>query len=186
MEKIRDIINYLFGVSIIDRSDVLVIEDRRPPLSMFYSGLGVVAVAGIAIWGWFGNMLKPDMLSLLMIVAPLAAAAYFGVTGTFRQRYVFDKTRDTWEFTSQSVIREDVLEGSLSQFRAVQLQRRENDESKTYAVALLLQGMLLGRSDTQILREKPPVFNSFAAEKRIGTAISRFLSIKFEGVVDVS
>lgn len=192
MQKIRDLINFIFPVYIITRDDVLMIEDRRPTLSMFLSGVGFIAILGyvgpVVVGDWVGIDLgqKPKELPFFFIGAFLIVILFFVVRGTFREVYVFDKTRDVYTFTRQSVIKKDISEGSLSQFRAVQVERRPNDEGgEKYMVALLMQGLLLGASDTQILREKPPVFNSVAAETRIANSISKFLNIKRQGVVDV-
>jgi hypothetical protein len=118
-----------------------------------------------------------DAIALPFIGVALVAALVFIIRGTFREVYVFDKTRDAYIFTRQSVLKKDVLEGSASQFRAVQLQLRSTEDNDTYMVTLLMQGMLLGQSDTQILRESPPVFNSYDAEARIANAIAKFLAI---------
>jgi hypothetical protein len=54
-----------------------------------------------------------------------------------------------------------------------------------YMVALLRQGLLFGQSDTQILRQNPPLWSSRRTEGRIANAIGKFLNIPREGVVDV-
>lgn len=77
------------------------------------------------------------------------------------------------------------MEGSLSQIRAVQVERRSDEDSEIYMVALLMQGLLLGAPDTQILRENKPALNSRAAETRIAAAISKFLNINRQFVVNV-
>ena len=191
MQKIRDIINYLVGVYIHDRNDVLVIEDRRPTRNMFFSMLGFLAMLGfvlayvLTLLTNFNIGLKFNAISWTFFGAALVAALYFGISGTFREIYVFDKPNDTFTFTRQSVFNKDVLQGSLSQFRAVQIERRTDDDSQIYMVALLTQGLLLGQPETQFLREKRPLFNSRAAESRIATAISKSLNIKRQGLVDI-
>ena len=191
MEKIWDMINYLVGVCIYDRNDVLVIEDRRPNRNMFLAVLGLLTIIGFVI-AYLLNILmdfsiglKFDALSWAFVLVALAAASYFVISGTFREVYIFDRQNDTYIFTRQSLRHKDVLEGSLSQFRAVQVERRTDDDSETYMVALLMQGLLLGQSDTQFLREKRPLFNSRAAESRIAAAISKFLNIERQGLVDI-
>ncbi len=197
MEKIWNIINYLVGVTIYDRNDVLVIEDRRPNRNLFLSVLALVAslcflvVGAVNLWKDTGIGIRLDGYKFAFVGVALVAALVFAIRETFREVYVFDKPHDTYIFTRHSLLNKDVLEGSLSQFRAVQIERRTNEDSETYSktytymVALLMEGLLLGQSDTQILREQPPLFNSKAAENRIAAAIAKFLNIERQGVVDV-
>jgi len=191
VEKIWNLINYICGVWIISRDDVLVIEDRRPTLRTALSFGALFVIVVMAVWSWLTKSLKLDEISIPFIVFVIAVAAFFAVKDNFREVYVFNKKTDTYTFTRQSVLRNDVLEGSASQFRAVQVERRRTEgnsdqfDTEKYMVALLMQGMLLGQSDTQILRENPPLLNSLAAEKRIANAIAKFLDIPRQGVVDV-
>jgi hypothetical protein len=185
VEKLWDMINYLCGVTIVDHDDVLYIEDRRPTWTMVLSFGGLVAVVAIAAWTWFTIGLKLDVFTVGLPMAAFAVAAYFCITGNYREMYVFNKKTDSFTFTRQSMMNSDVLEGSASQFRAVQVERRASDDSEIYMVALLCQGLLLGQSDTQILRENPPLLNSRETESRIASAIARFLGVPREGVVDV-
>jgi hypothetical protein len=184
-ERYYDIINYLFPLRILRIGDTLSIEDRRPTLSTFVSALcflGFLAGAAVTvfIYGFTGEV--------AYWVGPAAGwlvSFLFAINGTFREIYVFDKPTDTYTFTRQSVLKKDVLEGSLSQFRAVQLERRTSDDDDNYMVALLMQGMLLGQPDTQILRENPPAFNNYETEERIAQAISSFLNIKQADDTDI-
>ena len=184
-QRYYDIIDYLFPVYIIRRDDTLSIEDRRPTLATTISGLAFAgfllgAVATIFFYGFTGEVgywLGP--------AAGWFVALLFAINGTFREIYVFDKTSDTYIFTRQSVLKKDVLQGSLSQFRAVQVECRTDDDDSNYMVALLMQGMLLGQPDTQILRENPPAFNSYDVEVRIAGAISSFLNIERQDDIDV-
>jgi len=191
MEKFWNLINYICGVWIISRDDVLVIEDRRPTLRTALSFGALFVIVVMAVWSWLTKSLKLDEISIPFIIVVIAVAAFFAVKDNFREVYVFNKKTDTYTFTRQSVLRNDVLEGSASQFRAVQVERRRTEgnsdqfDTEKYMVALLMQGMLLGQSDTQILRENPPLLNSLAAEKRIANAIAKFLDIPRQGVVDV-
>jgi len=191
VEKFWNLINYICGVWIISRDDVLVIEDRRPTLRTALSFGALFVIVVMAVWSWLTKSLKLDEISIPFIIVVIAVAAFFAVKDNFREVYVFNKKTDTYTFTRQSVLRNDVLEGSASQFRAVQVERRRTEgnsdqfDTEKYMVALLMQGMLLGQSDTQILRENPPLLNSLAAEKRIANAIAKFLDIPRQGVVDV-
>jgi hypothetical protein len=183
-----DMIKYLFGVSIIARDDVLFIEDRRPTFKMLLSVGLAVAVVVIAGWTWFTSGLKIDIFSVGLTVAAILAAAYFCTRGNYRETYIFNKKTDSFIFTRQSVFNRDVLEGSASQFRAVQVELKTgsgDDDREYYMVALLCQGLLFGQSDTQILREDPPMLNTRATANRIANAIAKFLDIPKQGVVEV-
>ena len=197
-------LGFVFGPYIVVFDDVLTIEDRRPTLKMVLASGALVAIVVIAGWGWLTGSLIVDGLTIIFGAAALGVALFFVVKGNFREVYIFDKKMDTYTFTRQSVLRKDVLEGSASQFRAVQIEKRIRDDrdldemafdqvlhtdsrsgGETYMVALLNGGMLFGQSDTQILREDPPFLNSRATESRIAAAIAKFLNIPREGVVDV-
>src|SRR5262249_24040776 len=138
-------------------------------------------------WGWLTGTLKTDAITITFTLVAFAAATFFILRGHFREAYVFNKKSDTYTFTRQSILNRDVLEGSASQFRAVQIERRTDydDDKEVLAVALLMQVMLLAQSARQILRKKPPLLNSLATEKRIAAAIAKFLNIPREGVIDV-
>jgi hypothetical protein len=184
-ERYYDIIDYLFPVRIIRIGETLSIEDRRPTSIMFISALCVLVFFTGAVMTVFFNGFTGEVGYWLGPTAGWLVSLLFAINGTFREIYVFDKPGDTYRFTRQSIFKKDVLEGSLSQFRAVQLERRSSDDDSTYMVALLMQGMLLGQPDTQILRENPPIFNNYETEERIAGAISSFLNIKQADDTDV-
>lgn len=183
--------NYLFPVKIIRLDDVLIIEDRRPTAALFVSGLVGILTLGFII----PATVELISLGFLWVVLVFGGMGIFLIgyclTRTFREIYVFDRAKDTYTFTRQSAFKKDVIEGALSRFRAVQVQRKEvSGESGTqeiYHVALLEQGgLLFGSSGTQLLREDPPIFNSFEAESRIAGAITSFLSVRRDAeVIDV-
>ena len=192
MDYFRNLINHICGVWIVARDEVLIIEDRRPTLRTALSFGALLIVLAFAVWSWLTGTLKLDGINIFFFAFVVIVALIFAFKDNFREVYVFNKKTDTYTFTRQSILRKDVLEGSASQFRAVQIERRRtegnNDQIDTekYMVALLMQGMLLGQSDTQILRETPPFLNSLEAERRIAAAISKFLNIPRQGgVVDV-
>lgn len=197
-------IKYLFGVRIVDNDNVLYIEDRRPTQGIGFSVGVVLIVVLVEIWGWFTNRLLIDGLSITFTILPVGAAIYFLIKNNFRETYIFNKNTDSFTFTRQSLFRSDVLEGSASQFRAVQVLKRIADDRDfaeivsdqftnsdnrsgrvTYMVALMCGGLLLGQSETQILRESPPLLSLHSTERRIASAISKFLNIPSEGVIDV-
>lgn len=183
-----DMISYLFGVSIIARDDVLYIEDRRPTFKMLLSVVFALAVVVIAAWTWLTSGLKLDVFTLGLPVGAFGAAGYFCTRGNYKETYVFNKKTDSFTFTRRSLLNKDELEGSASQFRAVQVELRtgtSDDDREYYMVALLCQGLLFGQSDTQILREDPPMLNTRATANRIANAISKFLDIPRRGTIDV-
>lgn len=183
-----DMINYLFGVSIIAGDEALYIEDRRPTFKMFVSVAFAIAVVVIAAWTWLTSGIAIDVFSVGLAVVTFGTAAYFCTRGNYRETYVFNKKTDSFIFTRQSVFNKDELEGSASQFRAVQVELRTgsgDDGREYYMVALLCQGLLFGQSDTQILREDPPMLNTRATANRIANAIAKFLDIPRRGTVEV-
>jgi len=199
-----DMINYLFGVTIVDKDDALYIEDRRPTQAVGLSIGALVLVWAVATWSWMSEAMVIDWYTISLTAAPVVVALYFLVKNNFREIYVFNKKTDSFSFTRQSLFRKDVLEGSASQFRAVQVLKRiaddrdftelvsdqfTNTDSRsgriTYAAALMCGGPLFGQSETQILREKPPLLSLRRSERRIAAAISKFLNIPSEGVIDV-
>ena len=199
-----DMINYLFGVMIVDKDNVLYIEDRRPTQAVGFSIAAVLLVFVIATWTWVTKSLVFDLYTICITAIPTAVALFFLVRNNFREVYMFNKSTDTFTFTRQSILRKDVLEGSASQFRAVQVLKRIGDDRDfgdivsdqitntdsrsgrvTYSVALMNGGPLFGQSDTQILRESPPLLSLRSTERRIAAAIAKFLNIPSEGVIDV-
>lgn len=178
-DRFYDIIDYTFPVYIIRRDDTLSIEDRRPTYNTFVSGLCVLLFGlGAAITFLFSGL--HEAAYWIGPAVGWLVSLLFAIKGTFREIYVFDKPSDTYILTRQNVFRKDVIQGSLSQIGAVRIEGSESDDDNPYNIALLMQGMLLGQSDTQILRENPPVFNNYEIESRIADAISSFLNIKQE------
>ena len=109
----------------------------------------------------------------------------------FRETYNFDKKIDTYTFVRRSLIKSHTEQGSLSQFRAIQIERREVDNeydtSETYHVALLKnEGLLFGSPSRAILREgnSHPIFSDLSSESRIAKAIGNFLDFSPAEVID--
>ena len=191
MKKIRQMIAYIFPVHISDRDGFLVIDDRRPEWDMVLAAGGVVVAVLIAIFT-AGPIVAAGYYGLLAaLVGGLAFAVFWLLRGAFRELYVFDRSKNSDVFTRQSVLRKEVIEGDLRQFRAVQVEHTRVDTDNGYedvyrAVLLLDTSMLFGSSPSQALRFKPPIFSSYSAELRIASALSRFLGVRLDGEVDVA
>jgi hypothetical protein len=190
-ESFYDIIDYLFPIYIIRRDDVLSIEDRRPTVDMLLSAAGAVILIWLSAQTIYWAFSEESVFKFLILA--IAAAGYLiyrALTRTFREIYVFDKTKDTYWFTRQSVLKKEVIQGAASQFRAAEVIRQisyddSGYETYTYRAALLQQpGLLLGTDETQVLRENPPIYNSYMAEAKIAGAISSFLNITNHHEVD--
>jgi len=199
-----DMINYLVGVRIIASDESLYIEDRRPTQGVGFSVGAVIVVGLLVTWGWITKDFVLDWFTVTLTAVPVVVAVYFLIKNNYREVYIFNKKTDSFSFARQSLFRNDLLEGSASQFRAVQVLKRTADDRdfgeivsdqfmktdsrsgrETYSTALMCQGPLFGQSDTQILRESPPLLSLRRTERRIASAISKFLSIPSEGVIDV-
>ena len=191
MKKIREMIAYIFPVYISDRDGFLVIDDRRPEWDMVLAAGGVVVAVLIAIFT-AGPIVAAGYYGLLAaLVGGLAFAVFWLLRGAFRELYVFDRSKNSYVFTRQSVLRKEVIEGDLRQFRAVQVEHTRVDTDNGYedvyrAVLLLDTSMLFGSSPSQPLRFKPPIFSSYSAELRIASALSKFLGVRLDGEVDVA
>lgn len=184
MEIYRNVIDYLFGVYIYDRGDMLVIEDRRPTAGIFISLVGIACIvlfllvsAALSLFG-LGFDLGTGIGAFAGLIATFMVMFLFSLGGTLREVYTFDKANDTYRFTRRGIFRSHVLEGSASQFCGVRIDQRNTDEDSVYMVTLLLGGMLFGQSEAQPLREDPPIFNSYHREAKIAEAISRVISTR--------
>lgn len=181
----------MFLIRIHNLTDGLRIEDRRPDLDLVVSWGGCVAAValfftvGVPMAG--GGTYWPAVL----IGAAVLYLAYRSATRYFRSVYGFDKARNTYVFFRQALLRKEVVEGTLEEFSAVQIEhavvRGDNTSHDIYRVGLILDGGLtLGRSPSQYLRSKPPLFSNYAPEERIAKAIAAFLNIRNDGQVDVA
>ena len=180
----------MFRVNIETKADVLVIEDRRPGDGLL---LWVALAAGSLVFS--ALIFRPSIASRLYwpLVLFLLPAPIFGVKSllsTWREKYVFDKGRDTYIFTRRSVLKSRTTESSLSLIRAVQIERRSvataHGTREIFHVALLLQqGLLLGASDTILLREDTGLGSSYESEARIAYAIANFLNLRVPETVDM-
>jgi len=186
----RQYLDRFFPVNIETKGDVLVIEDRRPGDGLL---LSLALAAGSLTFS--ALIFQPSISSRLYwpLILFLLPAPIFGVRSlllTFNEKYVFDKSRDTYTFTSRSVLKSRTTESSLSLIRAVQLERRtvvtEHETREIFRVALLLQqGLLLGASDTILLKEDTAVGSSYESEARIAYAIADFLRLPVPDTVNM-
>src|SRR6185503_9592680 len=94
-----DMINYLFGVRIIVRDEVLYIEDRRPTFAVGASIAAVVVVIAFAAWGWWTRTIVLDWFTGVVPIAPVIVALFFLIKGNYREVYVFNKRTDSFTFT---------------------------------------------------------------------------------------
>jgi len=187
-EPIYRILDYIFPVYIINRNEVLTIEDRRPTRNMVLSILGVLAVAVMVVWGWLSHTLLLDTLSFIVAGGVLATALYFCLTGTFREFYVFDKPTDTYSFVRQSVFKKDEIKGAASLFRATEVlceeeYSRYGTVHRYHAAVLQDPSLLFGADEVQKLRQSRPMYNREQTEANMVAAIASFLNIKNNGTV---
>lgn len=171
-----------FPVNIETKADALVIEDRRPSDGLVLS----VALAAGSLF--FAALLYPPLNAsgiywpLLLFLVPAAILGASSLLLPFREKYVLDKSQDTYAFTRRSVLKSQTTVGSLSEIRAVQIERTtattEHETREMFRVALLLrQGLLLGSSDVLLLREATTVGSRYETEARIAYAIANFLQL---------
>ena len=178
----HEYLDRFFPVNIETNADALVIEDRRLSDGLVWS----VALALGSLF--FAGLLYPPLYSsgiywpLLLFLVPAAILGTRSLLLPFREKYVLDKSQDTYAFTRRSVLKSQTTVGSLSEIRAVQIERTtattDNETREIFRVALLLrQGLLLGSSDVLLLREAPTVGSRYETEARIGYAIANFLQL---------
>ncbi len=173
-----------FPVKITTQSDVLVIDDRRPSddlaLSVLFMALAVFVSAMI-----FRPLVADGLYwPLAVFLLPALIFSVRSLLLPIREVYVFDKGRDTYRFRRWSVLKRRTTQGSLSQIRAVQIEkqvlraRKGQSRKELFRVALLLHhSLLLGSSDTLVLREDWPLGFSYGSEAQIAFAIANFLNL---------
>lgn len=192
MDFYYNIINYLFPVLIYKDTNALTIEDRRPSNIQLIFAAGGIGLLVFALYS-AGMLIGTGYYSLLaLLIAGAILLIFAAVLKPFREMYNFDKTTDTYVFVRRGMLKSETEEGSLSQFRAVQVERRlvsgEGGIEENYHVALLKTSELLfGSPPVLILREgdSHPVFSSFSSETRIAKAITDFLDLPPAEVIDV-
>lgn len=187
----RNIVNYLLPVFIRENAGVLTIVDGRPStLQLIFSAGGI----GLLIFTVFslGALINSQFYGFIPI---LIGASLFliikALLAPFREIYIFDKNIDTYTLVRRSLVKSQTEQGSLSQFRAIQIERRLDDDgetSETFHIALLKnEGLLFGSPSRLILREgsSHPIFSNFSSESRIANAIEKFLDFSPTEVIDV-
>jgi hypothetical protein len=179
-----------FPVNIETKANVLVIEDQRLSDGLV---LSVALAAGSLVFSVL--IFRPSIASgiywpLVLFLLPVPIFGVRSLLLTFREKYIFDKGQDSYIFMHRSILKSQTTEGSLSQIRAVQIERRttttEHGTSELFRVALLLrQGLLLGASDILLLREDTAVGSCYESEARIAYAIANFLQLPVPETVNV-
>ena len=180
----REYLNKFFPVNIKTQPGVLVIDDRRPSDGM------VLCVVLIASSLFISALLFRQMIAYgfyWLLALFLLPALVFGIRSLLlpiRELYIFDKNNDTYLIRRWSALRRQTTQGSLSQIRAVQIERRllsggeHHGTREVFRVALLLhQGLLLGASDSLLLREDSALDFSYGSESYIASAIANFLEL---------
>jgi hypothetical protein len=178
----HEYLDRVFPVNIETKADALVIEDCRPS-----DGL-VLSVALAAGSMFFAALLYPPLNDsgiywpLLLFLVPAAILLARSLLLPFREKYVLDRSQDSYAFTRRSVLKSQTTSGSLSEIRAVQIERTtattEHETREMFRVAMLLrQGLLLGSSDVLLLREATTVGSRYETEARIAYAIANFLQL---------
>lgn len=181
-----DITGYFFPVTIVERYDVLYIVDRRPNLALMGYGLGAIGLGIFTAFLGYQMFLHGWAWWIVLLALGTIGLAVMALKSDFQEVYVFDKPADTYTFTRRNLFGSDEQRGTLSEFHSVQIHEVTGEDSEAYAVVLLMQGMMFGRSSTQVLRENRPLFNSESTEWQIAEEISAFLKIPNNGTVNVS
>ena len=173
--RISDRFGFIVPLWVIQRPESLIIVDYRPTFTMFLTVAGFAVLAVSFILYFFKIN---DSFGLWVIGIPAAVCVIFMFRGTIREVYYFDKTNDSYSFVRQFIHRQEMIEGSMSQFTGAYVKTERNDESECYFVILKQEGMFLTGVSEQTLREEVPLFNSFEREARIANSISAFLTSK--------
>lgn len=185
----RNMVNYLFPVFIRENAGVLTIADSRPSTLQLIFSAGGIGLLIFTVFS-FGALINSQFYGFIPI---LIGASLFliikALLAPFREIYIFDKNIDTYTLVRRSLIKSQSEQGSLSQFRAIQIERRlDDDDGETFHIALLKnEGLLFGSPSRLILREESshPIFSNLSSESRIANAIENFLDFSPTEVIDV-
>ena len=184
-----------FPVKIDAQADVLFIEDKRPGDGLLLSL--VLAATALVI---SALMFRPAIASrlywpLLLFLLPVLIFGVRSLLLPISERYVFDRSLDTYSFSRRSILKSRTTEGMLSQIRSVQIERARvvttagDSGSSTkelfYVTLLLQQGLLLGASDTVHLREESALGSRYESEAQIAYAVADFLKLPVPETVTV-
>ena len=171
-------LNWPFSVVILSRPEQLYIEDRRPTWAMLFSIFGAIGFSvAFVIRFFFGQGVGVDSVGMWVIGGLALLFVGLPFCGTVRERYVFDKPSDTYQFTRQFIYKKEVIEGTISLFRGVGVRTDKVDDSITHAAVVRQEGLLFGAPSEQRLRETKPAFNFLRTEARIAEAIHKVLDI---------
>lgn len=169
---------FLVPLWVARRPESLTILDYRPTTLIFFTAV-VFVVATVLFFLFLFWFKSTDSYGLWITGILAVTALLITFTGTVREAYYFDKTKDSYAFVRQFIYRRELVEGSLGQFTSAYVKTESYAEnSKAYFVVLLQEGMFLTGVSEQILRQKPPIFNSYERESRIANEISGFLAGK--------
>jgi len=187
IEKVREMLAFAMHVRIIDRPESLVIKDYRPTWLLLFGLTGVLMLGVAVVLFLLGVEFRLDSAGMWALLLLATAFVVFGVKGTLREVYYFDRKSDSYRFERQFLYKKDVIEGSLGQFRAVRVHLevgQDENSHQLYKVSLLQDGLTLGGSSEEPLRGTPAIMNSHSAETRIGSAIATFLAIPLHDTSD--
>jgi len=188
----RNWFNSIFPVRIERQNLLLVIKDTRPS-DIFL--LSVVIAAGSLVITAF--VFRPLIASgiywpFLLFFLPAPIFIVKALISPLRATHIFDKSSDVYSFTTRSILKSSSMEGSVSQIRGAQVERRVNSNPETNettenyrAVLLLKQGLLFGSSDVQPLREDSTMGAYYDIEAEIASAITNYLALDMAEVVDL-
>jgi hypothetical protein len=191
LETYHNLINYLFPVFIYKDADVLTIEDRRPSTMQLIFAAGGIFLLLFTIFSARALIETGYYWLLAVLIGGALLLIIKTMLEPFRERYIFDKRIDTYTFVRRGLLKSQTEQGSLSQFRAVQIERRivstDDGTAENYHVALLKnEGLLFGSPARAILREgnSQPIFSNLSSETRIAKAIASFLNFPSTEVID--
>lgn len=185
--KLKDMVAFAMPVRIIARPDSLVIKDYRPTWLLLFGLMGFVFWAVALLLFLIGFPFSFDSVGLWAFLLLATAFLVFGIKGTLREVYYFDKPSGSYRFERQLLYKKDVTEGGLSQFRAVRVHLeagQDKDGHPLYKISLLQDGMTLGDSHEQPLRGTPALMNTHSTETKISAAIAKFLDIPLHDIGD--
>jgi len=188
---LRDWFNRIFPVRIQRQHTVLLIKDTRPSdifllsvifaaASLLLTALVGLLIAGGIYWVFVVLFLPASIFIVKALMSPLRAV------------HVFDKSKDTYSFTTRTILKSQSTEGILSEVRGAQVERRvntnteDNTTTESYrAVLLLKQGLLFGTPDVQPLREDSTMGAYYETENQIASEITSFLELGKADMVDL-
>jgi len=189
---LRDWFNRIFPVRIQRQHTVSLIKDTRPS-DIFLLSV-IFAAASLLLTALVGRLLIAGGIYWVFVVLFLPAPIFIvkALMSPLRAVHVFDKSKDTYSFTTRTILKSQSTEGILSEVRGAQVERRvntnteDNTTSESYrAVLLLKQGLLFGTPDVQPLREDSTMGAYYETENQIASEITSFLELGKADMVDL-